>query len=262
VTWPLGLRAVRAVTTRLPPLPRMLGLAKRVAFPLARGAGPRIARVRGFRMELDPEDLVEGLLLFAPHLYDRREIRALEEALVPGDTFLDLGSHVRFYALVASGVVGPSGCVLAVEPDPRSRAKLVRNLDLNAVTNTFVSEVGVSDRSETRVLHLGPPDNRGASSLIGDAPGPTIACEPVPALLAVHAITDVAAAKLDLEGYDSRVLRAWLAPLALDRRPRLLVVERRADRADPTDVSVLLRELGYRIRRGGRDNVIATRVSS
>src|SRR5213593_2678955 len=40
--------------------------------------------------------------------------------LKKGDTFIDVGAHIGYYSRLAARVVGSSGRVFAVEPDPRN----------------------------------------------------------------------------------------------------------------------------------------------
>ena len=76
----LELRALRAITTRLPRL-KGAGIAGNVARDLyARRDRPRVVvPVRGVLMELDPRENVDGSLLFCPQLYDRRD-QAVKQA--------------------------------------------------------------------------------------------------------------------------------------------------------------------------------------
>lgn len=255
------LRAWRAVTTRLPPLPKMLGVANHVARRLYLRAErePVIATVRGLRMELDPADLVEGLLLFAPQLVDRRELAFLEAAVPAGGTFLDLGAHVGLYTLVLARKAGPDGHVVAVEPEPTSAARLARNLALNGLRHVDVVRAAVSDRAGGATLHVDRTGNRGSSTVLGHDGFPVaVDCVTVPALLEAHGLARLDAAKLDLEGMEYRVLRRWMSEADL---PRALVVEhdpKRVARAGG-DAAELLAQAGYRMRRGSRHNLIAER---
>jgi precorrin-6B methylase 2 len=58
----------------------------------------------------------------------------LREWLRPGDEYLDVGSHVGFFALVAARCVGEAGRVVAFEPDPENFARLEANRDRNGLT--------------------------------------------------------------------------------------------------------------------------------
>lgn len=49
--------------------------------------------------------------------------------LEPGDTFVDVGAHVGYYASLATALVGKTGTVIAIEPTPRTFESMKRNLD-------------------------------------------------------------------------------------------------------------------------------------
>jgi FkbM family methyltransferase len=76
-------------------------------------------------------------------------IRELAESLRPGDVFFDVGAHVGAFTLLASRMVGPSGRVVAFEPDPGPRALLERNVVANQAANVTIAPVAVGDRAGT-----------------------------------------------------------------------------------------------------------------
>jgi FkbM family methyltransferase len=233
-------------------------------FYLRKPRTPVVATVRGFRMELDPAELVDGLLLFGPQLYDRREVRFLRHHLRTGDTFLDLGAHIGFYALVAARLVGPRGKVLAVEPEPITFERLANNLSRNRADNVIAVQAGLSDRAETRTLYVDCSGNRGSSSFLREEGHPVaVECAPLPTLMATHGLGAAAVAKLDLEGFEFRVLHHWFDHLDAPDRPRALIVEHHPDRVKSAggDTPDLLRGAGYRLRSGSRHNLLAVRES-
>jgi FkbM family methyltransferase len=63
----------------------------------------------------------------------------------PGDIVWDLGANVGIASLVISQLVGPSGLVVAVEPDPINYKFLVRNLERHKVTNVEPVNCAISD---------------------------------------------------------------------------------------------------------------------
>jgi FkbM family methyltransferase len=56
----------------------------------------------------------------------------------PGQVFLDIGAYVGWYAIQAARAVGPSGQVVAIEPDLRNRLQLENNISLNGITNATI----------------------------------------------------------------------------------------------------------------------------
>ncbi len=50
-------------------------------------------------------------------------IKLYEKLLEPGDIFIDVGAHVGLHSLIARHHVGPSGKVIAIEPQPVQRGE-------------------------------------------------------------------------------------------------------------------------------------------
>ncbi len=55
-----------------------------------------------------------------------------------GDVFLDIGAFVGWHSIHAGKIVGPSGRVISLEPEPINRKQLEANLKLNDVANCRV----------------------------------------------------------------------------------------------------------------------------
>ena len=55
----------------------------------------------------------------------------VKRRLAPGDNFIDVGSHVGYYAALASEIVGTTGRVVAIEASPLIYKMLLSNLRLN-----------------------------------------------------------------------------------------------------------------------------------
>src|SRR5262245_37802439 len=89
-------------------------------------AGPN----RGFRWRVGAGD--HGCWLGS---YEFEKQRAIWRARVSGATALDIGANVGFYTLLLSRAVGPTGSVIAVEPDRRNVAHLRLHLRINEVRN-------------------------------------------------------------------------------------------------------------------------------
>lgn len=78
---------------------------------------------------------------------DRHEIALLKAMLKPGDTVLDIGANIGFYARLLSEIVGPRGQVHCFEPDPINFAHLQENC--RQLKNVHILNKAVGPKTET-----------------------------------------------------------------------------------------------------------------
>jgi FkbM family methyltransferase len=67
----------------------------------------------------------------------------LKSELRPGDCYYDVGAHTGFFSLIAARLVGPSGKIVAIEPDPENAAFLRDNIARNGLKQVTVVEAAV-----------------------------------------------------------------------------------------------------------------------
>ncbi len=77
---------------------------------------------------------------YEPHVHSRLRARLRE-----GATFVDIGANVGFYSVSAAKVVGPSGRVIAIEPNPDNLRALVLNKMLNECPQVRILPFAASD---------------------------------------------------------------------------------------------------------------------
>ncbi len=186
--------------------------------------------------------------------YEREIMGLLDDLLDKGDVVVDVGATVGIISAHASGLVGPTGRVIAVEPSPLCLS------DLHAVTdrlgNVTVVEAALGD--EIGTVDLTGWDNPGHRGLGSAVPGHHAGLaenwfegetRKVPQLrldcLLAEQLGDEASIgllKVDVEGYEPVVLRG--APgLFRDLRVRSAILE--VTTTLPVDwVRDLLRETG------------------
>jgi FkbM family methyltransferase len=226
-TMPVELWLMLALTHRLPRVKGAGRLAQTLARLYARQPRlPVVATIRGSLMRLDPAEFVDRALLFYPQFWDPAEMKFLGERLRPGDVFVDIGAHLGFYSLAAARQVGPAGRVVAIEADPQTFEGLSLNIQLNHMTNIEALNVGVADKM--RRLRLGrPTGNRaGNSFLLAETDGVDVLCQPLADIMREHGLTRIRGAKLDIEGYEFRVLDAYMRDIDDPRLlPAFLIVE-------------------------------------
>ncbi len=182
LTWGHTLDAVESALRRLrhrpvrrlagAPAPALGSRAEAADAPTPVASGPFVAVVNGQGMALhDPaRDLWVSRPLLEGEPYEHLALSALRRLVRPGDTVIDVGANVGVYTLRLAHLVGPSGRVFAVEPEPGNLALLRANVERNGHTNVTVLPVAASDHDGELDLSLSP-DNQGDHRVIPGAGG-------------------------------------------------------------------------------------------
>jgi len=230
---PFGALAPNAAQAAIIALAQRTGL-KRGAFRpmlsrllnLLRG-GPLDVSYQGgaFRLYHQGSATERGALLNPE--YNIEELRFLRSHLAPGGVFVDVGANVGTYALALARDVGADGMVIAIEPHPVTHARLAFNAAASGYEQVeLVQAAAGADDGELLIETDG--DNLGASHIVsGDASGKAIA---VPSLRLQRILEGAAAArvdalKIDVEGYEDRVLTGFFRSAPRSLWPRAVVIE-------------------------------------
>ena len=225
------LKLLLAITRRLP---RVRGAGyfanKLINFYRRKPRQKVITRIYDFILELEPNENVDAGLLFYPHLYDWRELEFIQQNLPRGGKFVDAEAYIGWYSLIASKIVGAEGEVIAIEANPYNAERLRRNIELNNIHNIHVFQVGLSDRREKLRLYLNLKGNRGGHTFanfkgLKHTEGPMILCLPLLDILKKCKWDYIDGMKMDIEGFEYRVLKAFLSEAPRTLFPRFLIVE-------------------------------------
>jgi FkbM family methyltransferase len=104
-----------------------------------------------FKLRLYRNDLLSKALFFDE--YEPNELAFLTKFLQNGDTFIDVGANLGLFSILAGWKVKAAGMVYAFEPSIENFQKLKENISLNGFTNIHPFCLGISDKSETKLLH-------------------------------------------------------------------------------------------------------------
>jgi FkbM family methyltransferase len=164
--------------------------------------------------------------LFNPD-YNLEELQFLRKHTPAGGVFVDVGANVGTYAMVLARHVGANGKVIAVEPHPVTFARLSFNNAASGFTqvNLVAAAAGPAD-GELMIETDG--DNLGASHIVtGSAARDAIK---VPSwrlqrILGDAAVAKVDALKIDVEGFEDRVLTGFFKEARQALWPRAVVIE-------------------------------------
>ena len=160
-----------------------------------------------FDLSYPTQNLIHRFLA-GGQLCDPPLVSALVDFLQPGDTFIDVGSHVGYYSLLARQVVGPTGRVVAFEPNPETFATLAANVMINGYGNFLAYNSAVGDRYGTLEFNINVEDE-GMSSLVFKSPRSSqikVHVTTLDAFAMMARVQNVRMLKIDVEGFEENVI--------------------------------------------------------
>lgn len=161
----------------------------------------------------------------------------------PGGVVVDVGAQQGVFAALAALAVGPSGLVVAVEPEPRNHGLLRANLA--AFPHAQALSCALSDKPGRAELAISPW-NMGGHSITDTEPGAAKVSVEVRTLDSLKLKPDLL--KIDVEGSALAVLRGGLETVKACRPAIVLETDGASDEAA---LKALLVPLGYEVRLRG-----------
>ncbi|HJM51690.1 MAG TPA: FkbM family methyltransferase [Alphaproteobacteria bacterium] len=235
----------------------LIGLYNRKSRP------PVEVEANGIRLRLWPRDsLSEKALTFYPQLYDRHEFAYLRRRLQQGDLFVDVGAHIGAYTLAAAKLVGGEGRVITLEAFSPTFEKLLHNVELNQAHNVTARNVGVSDATEKLRLAVNAKNSGGNSFRSRTGEFVDVDCLPLLDLLRDADVPAVTGMKLDIEGFECRVLGKFFADAPVEMWPEFMIVEESSKSGGGDSPVRLLTGQGYDVVWQGKLNCILERSPS
>jgi FkbM family methyltransferase len=172
------------------------------------------------------------------------EMDLFRQVCAPGYIVIEVGANIGAHTVGLARLVGPSGRVLAFEPQRLVFQALCANIALNSLVNVdcFWSAVGTQE-GLIRVPEMDPNhvNNFGGFSLLGANGNSEVACETLDRRLGLPRLDFI---KIDVEGMEIEVLRGG-AQLLQKFKPILYVENDRIERS--SELMHLISEHGYRM---------------
>ncbi|MGL5168914.1 MAG: FkbM family methyltransferase [Afipia sp.] len=221
------------------------------------GSGPIDATYQGasFRLHHLASGTERGAL-FNPD-YNLPELDFLREYAPVGGTFVDVGANVGTYAVALAKHVGASGRVIAIEPLPSAGARLAFNARASRLTNLTLVKAAAGDTDGMLKIET-DGGNLGAShvSATGDVEVPSYRLLTV---LNDNAITRIDALKIDVEGYEDRVLTGFFRDAPQSLWPKAVAIEHLERKEWLADCIADMVARGYGIAGKTRSNTLLVR---
>lgn len=218
------------------------------------GAGPVDATYQGasFRLHHLGSGTERGAL-FNPD-YNLPELDFLREYTPPGATFVDVGANV---GTSLAKHVGGAGRVIAIEPHPVSSARLAFNASASGLKNLTLVRAAASDIDGELMVET-DDENLGASH-ISTSSGFKVPAHRLLTILQHAEVTQVHALKIDVEGYEDRVLTRFFRDAPQFLWPQAVAIEHLERKAWLNDCIADMISRGYGVAGRTRSNTLLAR---
>lgn len=208
--------------------------------PIYLGDYIALCRLLGrYKFYVDTRDCGFGSNVLLDGFWEMWLTIAMARNVKAGMVAIDVGANFGYYSLLLADLVGPSGRLLAVEPNPSTAVTLRRSLTLNGFDGrTTVVEAAASSSNEGSAL-LFAPFNEPKNALI--VPGPEFvdptkgSLQNVPRWSLDAEIAEIGRVdfiKIDAEGAEEAILEGM--SVSLNRHKPDLVLEYNAARYSGT----------------------------
>ncbi|MFD0914977.1 FkbM family methyltransferase [Pseudahrensia aquimaris] len=240
-------------------------LRKRYARPVV---GPFDVVHEGMKFRLYPaENYCDRVIFGRGRLPEKAEHDALLPYIKPSMVFVDIGANVGSYSAFVGTRAGGDVTLLALEPHPRTHAKLLFNLAANGLPVRHVVNCGVGEERGSLPLWSDGGSNIGHTSMLKEgtsnpAESVTVSVVPLLEILMERHIKAIDVLKIDIEGFEDRALAPFLDQADEDLLPKAVLIETVHRTLWKRDVLAMLGERGYTREFATRENELLVKPSS
>jgi FkbM family methyltransferase len=156
---------------------RVRALAKSAAWQVYKRtvARPFDIPAFGLKFRCHPDSHDAGGMIYFNGQPDPHEMDFMRRYVRPGDRVIDAGANVGVYSLFLASLVGPTGVILAFEPDPKAASRLRENVSINDLPNIEVRQAALSNICGTEEFTQGADTGNTLYSLkTYDRPSQTV----------------------------------------------------------------------------------------
>jgi FkbM family methyltransferase len=211
-----------------------------------------VTTITGAELEVDPRrNRGVDTAVYYTGAYEAGTVAFVRDLMAGSGVFYDVGANIGVFTVEVARSLGPSGKVVAFEPAPRAFAILLRNIESNRLGNVTPIAVGLTDAPGPRQLYLRPLINMGAATFVaqpGAVPDAVVTLWRLDDLVARRRLPDPTVVKVDVEGFELRVLRG--ATQLIERARPVIITEWSSHHAQDggglNDLQRLLADVGYR----------------
>jgi len=172
---------------------------------------PNKVKIGKYFLFLNPYDpVVSGAIFF--NIYEKSESHFIKSICYEGMNILDIGANIGYYTALFSQLAGERGSVIAIEPDLESYKYLSKSINSFNYKNVLSFRLAASDIKQKLPLFISK-ENRGDNRLYSTNQKRNsimVDCLTVDELLEENKIENLDLIKIDVQGYEPKVLKGML----------------------------------------------------
>ena len=135
-----------------------------------------LARLPAFSIYTETDDAAVGRFVRSDN-YEADVTAVFRRFVQPGWHVLDLGANIGYFTMLSAALVGPSGSVMAIEPNPNNARLIEASRRVNGFSQVRVVQVAAGREAGLLVLHRA--HSNGTTSAAPDDTAGLIASETV-----------------------------------------------------------------------------------
>ena len=176
-----------------------------------------------FYIYLNPSDTIISPAIGLTGSHEPHITELFRKILAKGMTVVDVGANIGWFTLLSATIVGDTGEVVSVEPEPTNFSFLLRSVELNRFSNVKLFQVCASNSRGNQILYLSS-GNLGAHSTINQVSDKKIEVpsDTLDAILGKIGVDKIDLLKIDVEGAEPYVLEGCKEHLP---RTRNIIIE-------------------------------------
>ena len=184
--------------------------------------------IGGYSFHCDLRDTISREVCFAGH-YEPQETALVQSILHPGMSFVDVGANWGYFTLLAASLVGTSGRVLSLEPDPRLFPILQENVTRSELTQVTVLQVAAAHEPGSLMLagYAEEDGNFGVSRIVASSGKEQkifqVRSDSLDRILHQQKFSSVDLMKMDIEGAETFAIAGLEKSIAETKIKRLLL---------------------------------------
>ncbi|MBD2193889.1 MULTISPECIES: FkbM family methyltransferase [Calothrix] len=181
-----------------------------------------IELISNIKIRCHPDSYSAAAALYCG-LYDYDEMNFLLRYLRGSDSFLDIGSNVGIYTLLAASKI-KSGLIYSFEALPKNYSRLTQNIELNQLQQVKPYAIAVSDFTGTTALNLAEGDSMPFMTDQVTDNTIKVPTDTLENLLKYESSANLTLAKIDIEGAEILAFKGAVS-LLKKQRPYVWIME-------------------------------------